>query len=372
MSEEQHQNSSVPLDTDSKNQLNDNTTDLASREGLDTTGSIEPLDVRLNFATFEDEDSDEELFEPSLDEDYLAEQGEEQASNQTAEGFDAESAVINRNFKPIPPGKIKKAKRTKRILITYIVLFLLVLCGGVVAGGYYYINFIQADRTPAQDPIAIVIEGNGLEDRGVTESIATPNLAQMFGLTPDEVLATLGSDYAITKTDSDVTGQTGSGDAGNDTIALQVVTISYTPEGQGGTIGLQQNQKIYLSLGAQGTTIEVYFVSSMELLDFPISRFADLIASKDSFVQTLASAGATVSPELAYQAPTPQEFTEFVDKDANFKKIKKETATWKGALASAAPPTSFEITYTFDYGASGVEDLPDKHPLQRTVYIKLS
>jgi len=124
-------------------------------------------------------------------------------------------------------------------------------------------------------------------------------------------------------------------------------------------------------LGEQGTTIEVYFVSSMDMLAFPILSFADLVATNNYFIWALSQAGIVAQQQVPYKTPSREEFTEFVDKDANALKIQKETTTWTGSLASGAPPTSFEIRFTYDYGASGVEDSPDKHPLQRMVYLKL-
>jgi len=284
----------------------------------------------------------------------------------------ASEAVFQRNFKPISPAKLKKARRTRRTLITVIVLLLIVLIGGVAGGVYYYLNFVQSETTHAYDPIVMGNEGDTLDDRGVTEALEMPDLALMFGMTPEAVLAMLGEDYSITKIDSDTQGQTSDTETEANAATKQIVTISYTPQDQSNASSLRQTQKIYLSLGEQGTTIEIYFVSSMDILDFPISSFADLVATNDLFVRTLTLAGVVVSPDAVYLPPSSKEFTEFVDPDANALRIKKETTTWSGRLLSGAAPTAFEITFTYDYGASGVDDAPDKHPLQRMVYLKLS
>ena len=301
------------------------------------------------------------------------------AALQTLSPLDAKEATIHRSFKPISPAKLKKARRTRRTLITVIVLLLLLLCAGIAAGVYYYLNYVQGETTHTYDPVAIEHDSNTIDDRGVTEAVEMPNLAQMFGLTPEEVLSILGADYTITKTDSDVANQAPSGtaneaDSGDyeaEATTKQVVTISYTPQEQNSTVNLRQSQKIYLSLGEQGTTIEVYFVSSMDILDFPFSSFSDLVSTNNYFVWTLSQAGVFALQNVPYKVPSREEYTEFVDKDANVLKIQKETTTWTGTLASGVPPTSFEIRFTYDYGASGVEDSPDKHPLQRMVYLKL-
>ena len=281
-------------------------------------------------------------------------------------------------FEPIPKEKLMKAKKTRRLLIFVMVLLLLLLFGGIAFSLYYYISFLQPQANFVQDPLVIENDENVLEDRGETETIDMPDLAQMFARTPDEIVALLGDDYLITayteaQASSDTNANSDS-DQADDTehVIVQIVTISYSPEGMDSSMALRQNQKIYLSLGEDGTTLEVYFVSSMDILDFPLTNFANLVSSSDSFEQTLAWAGVTIVADTPYTAPTSEEFIEYVDASAQHKKIKKETTSWSGDLVSDTAPTSFEITYTFDYGASGVEDIPDRYPMQRVLYLKLS
>jgi len=282
-------------------------------------------------------------------------------------------AAFARHFKPIPEAKLKKARRTKRSLITMITVLVLVLCGAATAGVYFYLHFAPSGTPLVQDP-PLILETNGsqVDDRGITESVEMPHLASMFGKTPDEVLAVLGSDYSITKVDSGPTDQMASEDGFLPAIR-QVVTISYTSsEEQNNLAALRQSQWIYLSLNEWGTTIEVYFVSSMDILDFPISSFSDLVATSDSFEKTLGLAGVMIAPEITYTVPSKEEFTEYVDPEASIKKVRKETTAWRGTLMSETTPTSFDITFTYDFGASGIEDTPDRHPIQRMLYLKLS
>ncbi|MCL2529154.1 MAG: hypothetical protein FWE41_02320 [Coriobacteriia bacterium] len=314
---------------------------------------------------------DEEAFEPE-ESNSEPQNGASLEAEQPAAPTEASAAVFHRNFKPISKAKLKKARRTRRALITAIILLLIVLVGGTAAGVYYYLNFIQTEPVHTYDPGGIANEGDAFDDRGVVEAMEVPNLTQMFGRTADEVLTLLGADYSITKVDASVGGDPDDEDSQASSATKQIITISYTPQEQADVSSLRLTQKIYLSLGEQGTVIEVYFVSSMDLLDFPFTSFADLVATNESFVRVLTQAGVLIMPDITYTAPSSAEYTEFVDKDANFLKIKKETTTWAGSLVSEVAPKDFEITFTFDYGASGVEDSPDKLPLQRTVYLKLS
>ena len=297
------------------------------------------------------------------------------------EEFDINEKHTPAVFEPIPPEKLARAKRIKRMLIAVIVLLVLVLVGAAGTFVYFYLTFPEPVTTTIQDVSVIESDDDLYQDRGGTETTEMPNLVQMIGRTPEQVVAALGPEYVITKSDVITEPETpeeaganegeNAENAENAPVVTQVVTISYTPEEQTSTVGAIQVQNIYLSLDENGIAVEVYFVSSMNLLDFPISSFADLVATPESFLDTLNLAGAFVAPEFHYTAPAKEEYTEYVDPDASVKRIRKESVTMKGALASAQPPTYFEITYTFDYGASGVEDTPSRQPAQRMLYIKL-
>ncbi|MDR2035123.1 MAG: hypothetical protein LBP91_00385 [Coriobacteriales bacterium] len=315
-----------------------------------------------------EEQPEEQLADPSVEQ--PEEQPVEQQTDQPEKQTDLHRSHLSRHFKPVSEKKLAHARRTKRSLITGITFFSLLLCGAVAAGIYFYLEFVPAPASLIQDTLTIDTNGQTVEDRGVAKTVPMPALGQLFGRTPEEALAILGSSYAITKVDA--TQANATNNAADDPAARQVVTISYTPEAQNGAADLRQTQKIYLSLGEAGTTIEVYLVSSMDILDLPHSSFADLVATQENFLQSLTSAAVAGVSDTPYIAPTSGEYTEFVDPTANHKKVKKESATWAGALASEAAPTKFEVTFTYEYGASGVEDTLGKHPSQRMLYIKLS
>lgn len=307
----------------------------------------------------------------------------EASAEPTAQTEQAEqgATTIPPHFEPIPQDKLKRAKRTRRILVAIIVLLILVLLSAVAGAVYYYLNYTEPPP-PVESTPAEIEATDTVQDRGTTETIAMPNLLAMFGKTPEEVVATLGSNYTITKTEGS-SGDTSSddpeaaegeeGEESTDTSGIVAMsTISYTPDEDSGATGAKHVQNIYLSLNAQGMTVEVYFVSSMSLLDYPTTRFEDLVMTKDSFVDTLSNAGVAVAADAAYTPPTSEDYNEYVDADGDASMIKKQSATFKGAVASEQAPTKFEITYTYEYGATGVEDTPDKQPSQRMLYIKLS
>lgn len=286
-------------------------------------------------------------------------------------------------FESIPEEKLAKAKRTKRTLIIVIILLALLLLGVAAGAVYYYLSMEDASAT-IEHAGNVIEDGSVTQDRGTTETIEMPDLVKMFGKTPEEVLKTLGPDYSITNTGTTAaedaseaeTDENGDGteDAEGDeasTTTSQVTTISYTPQEQASTYGTTHVLNIYLTLDESGATREVYFAGSMSLLDYPISNFADLVAAKTSLADTLRSAGATMASDTPYTAPTEDEYTIYVDPSANKRLIRKETVTVTGSLASEQAPKNFEVTYTYDYGASGVEISPDRQPSQRMLYIKL-
>ena len=330
-------------------------------------------------ATQSDED------DPNLDgsaDESAEESAEDPADEFSQEQIAEDEPAIPSHFEPIPQDILDRAKRTRRTLIVVIILLILVLAAAVAGSAYYYLEYLNDQELHHVESPVVTLESSGsaVQDRGTSETIEMPNLAHMFGKTPEEVLATLGPNYLIAKTD-DISAAPESEEAEDaessdeegaiSTVGTQVVTISYSPKEQTGTVGVAQVQNIYLTLNASGQTIEVFFVSSLNLLDFHMSSFANLVATNNVFVETLTSAGLTVSPETTYTPPTAEEFTELVDVDAKNKKIKKETTTWKGQLDSEVAPKTFEITFTYDFGATGVVDSPGKQPTQRMLYIKL-
>lgn len=276
-------------------------------------------------------------------------------------------------FEDIPEDKIARAKRTKRILIVAIVLLVLVLLGAGAASVYYYLTYGQSEEHLGQTRVEPQSANGALQDRGTTEAIGMPQLAGLFNKTPEEALGVLGSDYAITKTESASGDGAGQDETSETEGAAQVVTISYVPsEQQEKSVGSTQVQNIYATLNEAGTISEVYFVSSMNLLGYAIVSFSELVATKQAYVDALSTAGVVGAEGIEYTAPTEDEYLEYVDPEASDKKIKKEAATIEGTLASEQAPKNYEVTFAYDYGATGVEVAADRQPTQRMLYIKLS
>jgi hypothetical protein len=267
------------------------------------------------------------------------------------------------HFEPIPPEKLDRAKRTKRILIAIIIILLCSLL--VMAGIAGYVYLVQQQNIQAVEKTALMMETNAerrVQDKGTAQEKEMPNLAQMFGITTDVVMAQLGSEYALVKTEAV--------EEADLPQAKQLSTVTYAPT-EKGTVGTVQVQNIYLSLDDSGAIVGVYFVGSLDTLGYQMSSFAELTNNRLTLDKVLSSAGLAAAADFAYTAPTIEQYTQYVDPLATTKKVKKETAIFNGILRSETAPTSFSLTFTYDYGASGVADTPDKKPSQRMVYLRL-
>jgi hypothetical protein len=280
---------------------------------------------------------------------------------------DETDAPLPPHFEPIPAEKLKRAKRTKIVLIVIIILLILALAGMGATAVYVFINQESNSKTienPVLD-IAVKDQETRVQDKGTLQATEAPNLVQMFGKTSAEVQTLLGPNYTLVKTEPLTEPE-------NPAI-VQLTTFAYSPSEKPTSAGVGSSlaQNIYLSLNAEGQTIEVYFVSSIDLLGYPISTFAELTGNKSPLENAILAAGAVVSPDFVYQAPVAQQFAQYVDTEATNKRVKKETFSFTGALQSEAAPTSFTLTFTYDYGAAGVADTPDKKPTQRTLYLTL-
>ncbi|MDR3136509.1 MAG: hypothetical protein LBU07_03720 [Coriobacteriales bacterium] len=286
----------------------------------------------------------------------------------------AGSFVPNR-FADIPPEKLRRSKRVKRILIAIIIVLILALLAIAALAAYVFITQQQSINTIQLQDILTDNQNasDRLQDTGTTEEKPMPPLAPMFGTTTDEVLSQLGSDYRLVKTEEIADEELPQ--------ARQLATLTYVQDTKS-SVGNVQAQSIYLSLNEVGEVIEVYFVSSLDLLGYPMSSFANLISNKTVVDQLLQSAGVAASADFQFIAPEHDQYTKYVDPLASNKRLTEESAKFSGLLAAKdtdataeetaeSAPTQFVLTLTYDYGAAGVADTPDRHPTQRMVYLRL-
>jgi hypothetical protein len=281
----------------------------------------------------------------------------------------------------IAPERIRHAKRTRALLIS-ILLILLLAFGGLIYLGYSMVTAEKqgssslAVNTPARLDEEVI--DDNLSDGSLQQITTIPNLRQLFGLGIEQVSQRLSSDFVLTKSED-------TEDATNPDIRT-LVTYSYAPSsgsstsagtaapasGSAAPNAASRVENLYLSLNTEGKVIEVYYVASLDLLGYDDVDFAALIDSSQSVTDVLRQAGIAPASDWKFTAPKPDAYTQYVDPAATVKKVKKLTATFYAATNSTeAAPRNWNLTFTYDYGASGVVLDESTMPTQRMLYLKL-
>ena len=306
-----------------------------------------------------DEETDEGTTEGTVEDTAITQDADGQAPSPKAQ--------VSAQLKPIPKERIKRARRTKVMLI-FLIIVLLAALGGLVYLGYTLLQTSQEHHTTVTVTPDTVIDSN-LEDTSQSNANAIktttiPDLSGLFGLSVAESQEFLGSDYVLIKTD----------DASEDDNPdiKQMVVFSYQPRGSvGSSSALAAAPSIYLSLNAQGEVIEVYFISSLEVLGYPSATFVSFVSTQDMLYNALRAAGVTPSSDYVYNAPTPSEFTVYVNATTDVKKIRKEEVLFTGSTTNQNAPKIWQFKLIYDYGASGITQGSDIKPNQRTISILL-
>ena len=263
----------------------------------------------------------------------------------------------------------KKSKRTKIILVFFIVI-LVAAISGLVYLGYTLmphgqvngllntgLNGIQNDfDDPVNDTLDMA--------RAPFKTTSIPNLASLFGLSVTEAQLILGDDYVLTKSEEAT-------DEENPDVQGLVV-FTYQPDESSQSLAVNfAAPNIYLSLDWSEAVIEVYFVSSFEALRYSSATFVSFVRTQDMLYNALRLAGVTPDSSYQYRTPDASEYTVFVDPYADVKKIKKEEFSFSGELYSEVQPTTWLVKLTYDYGVSGVTQGSNVTPNQRTIVISL-
>jgi hypothetical protein len=271
--------------------------------------------------------------------------------------------------------RLRKAKRTKVILI--IVILLLVAALGALAWLGYTILMEGTESAPSGIKPGTTVTGEVTDpdapDEIKVDETNIPNLVALFGLTVEEVRTRLGSDFLLTKTDS-VTDET------NPAIK-QLATFSYTPSVSGsGTSATAPtapssgvalpSESIYASLDESGKVIDIYYACDMQLLGYPEKSFDELLATSDLVSEALQSAG--VQPrDFSYAAPDPEASTVYDNPNSANRKVVKQSHIFSGRASSDTVPTVWSLTVTYDFGA-GVDFPSEFREATRAIHLKLA
>lgn len=273
------------------------------------------------------------------------------------------------NINPIDDEMIKKSKRTKIILIVFIVILIAAL-GGLVFFGYNILSEAMSTNQVTFKPVTDMNDGK-VVDTGAPKTVeykktTIPDLTALFGLTASEVETRLGSSFKLTKTDV-------VSDPSNPKV-VQLATFAYTPELIAGnesdiSKALMPGLSVYTSLDANGKVIDVYFACDMRLLDYPETSFMDLLATDWVVRTSLQSAGVTPR-DPAYLQPSFEETIVYDNVNSVNRKVIKQSQIFSGRTTSEKIPTVWTLTVTYDFG-SGVSSADDYKNAIRTIHLKL-
>ncbi|MDR2105993.1 MAG: hypothetical protein LBP24_01130 [Coriobacteriales bacterium] len=279
-------------------------------------------------------------------------------------------AVSASDLIPTPHARIKKAKRTRAVLVLVIILLIGAL-GGLAWIGYTILTE-QTATVPASIKPGDTLVGGEVTDPDApgevkVDETSIPALASLFGLTVEEVKTKLDPGFQLTKTDS-VTDET------NPAIR-QLATFSYTPSVSGAAPGALPNaalpsESIYASLDEAGKVIDIYYICDMRLLGYPEKSFDELLADSNLVSEALASAG--VQPrDFNYAPPDPEASTVYDNPNSQNRKVVKQTHIFSGRTTSDVVPTVWTLTVTYDFGA-GVASSSEFREATRTINLKLA
>jgi hypothetical protein len=269
--------------------------------------------------------------------------------------------------------RVRKAKRTRAVLIFVVIVLLLGLSGLGYLGYTKYQEAVEVAKGQTENGLkpTTTIPGELVDEVAPGEvrvdETSIPNLAALFGMTTDEVQAQLGGSFQLTKNEA-------AEDPTNPAIR-QLATFVYTPTVSGTAAGttsaaLLPSESIYASLDEGGRVIDIYYSCDLRLLGYPSQSFGELLASSDVLTSSLQAAGVTPR-DLEYVAPDPEQSTTYDNPASENRKVIKQSQIFSGRTSSETVPTAWTLTITYDFG-SGVASASEYSQATRIINLKLA
>lgn len=279
---------------------------------------------------------------------------------------------------------VSKSKKLKVMLIIVLVV-LLIGIGALCFWGFNLVGQAHEENTHVVDSSSgSTMTINDTVNAAASLNLQMPELSKLFGQSVDEALAFLGADYQLVAT-SQVTvpaAADGTEAVVDDNTVTQIAEIDYKQaSGKTGsastatasTTTVANTPKLYLSLNGSGKVLECYATSSLDVLGYPESTFSTLVSTQDALTGVLKNISVNPATDYVYTAPDPAAYTTYAaDSDGNATStIVKEETTFSGYTADQTTrPTTWSVTFTYDYSKMNISGKPTD--LSRTVTVKLS
>jgi len=262
--------------------------------------------------------------------------------------------------------KVRRSRRTRVVLILVIIVLLAAL-GGLGYLGHTLLFDSHTEEPVLTDPSKIIstpIEDEKNTDKAVVSATTIPDLSGLFGLDVTEAQAFLGYDYILTKVER-------AKDEDNSKVEQLAVFVYQPHSSTGAPVGSFTMPSIYLSLDKNGKVIQVLYRSSFEALGYQSASFGSFIQTQDMLFNVLRAAGVTPASSFEFPSVTSEEYTVYVDPEADILRIWKEEYTFAGPSDSGSAPTTWQVKLSYDYGIAGVTLASNNRPDQRLITISL-
>lgn len=233
--------------------------------------------------------------------------------------------------------RLKKSRRTRKVLIVLVILLVLAL-GAVVFFGYRIITKQEAQQ---QNREQIAEQQDTLSSGAADDAVATsarladvPDISALLGKTQDEVVEALGRGALITQ-NREVNEE------GNPIkVELQIALTDEAADSKTGT------PTVYLGLGEDGTTRQVGYSASASALGFGSLSFSDAVSNEHVIEKTLAKAGVDV-PEGT--ATLPENKDEYSSYSSDGKTVVRERCPFNGDITVGGNDCTWSAVLSYDY-----------------------
>lgn len=256
--------------------------------------------------------------------------------------------------------RMKKSKRTRKVLIVIVILALLL--GGTL--GYFIWKIFNESQQEAahqaQEQVAAPKED--IDNKKGSDAVETaaaltdvPNLTSLLGKTTDEAVAALGHGALITQNRE--VKEKGS-------KIKTDISVALTEEPADSKTG---TPTVYLGLDKKGKIIQAGYSAGASALGFGSLSFADAIANEHVVEKTLAKIGVEV-PEGS--AVLPEDKAKYSTYESDGTTVVKERCSFKGDTDINGNPCEWSSVLSYDYTTQIVTgDLSDT---VRVIYVYIT